>query len=595
MLPHDNFLMPYGIMYVSSAMKKGGFDVYTKNLTYIKHSISDYLKKAITENQIDCVMLGGFSWQCSLMRHIFRTCKEIKPDIVTVAGGGIITTEPYVAMQAMEEADIGVIGEGELTSCELAESLEAGYGLFNVKGIIWRDCSGNLVMNEKQNVIDDLDQISYPDREGFGYSIFLSESPQNYFGIFSSRSCPYNCTFCFHHEKYRYRNLDSIFTEIDDIVEKYHPQYLHFYDELFSIDKERVLEFCKRITPYSIPYEIYMRVPDVTEELVKALRDSGCAAIGLGLESYSDKILKSMKKNITPAQIDSALRIVKDVGVGLLGNFILGDIEDTEETAEASLNYRASHPEYNINAYMIRTLPGSEIYKKAVKKGIIKDETEFLRDDCPYINISVLTDERWKELSEMFNETAMYAEDYVTDYELSILSTKDYGLAIYTMKCPHCHENTQFLAPILQSISKAQCKSCKSYYTVDAFREVKCEDFQYNNKLNWVIWGANELSLKLLKKYQVFLPDNFRLVDINREKQKLRLYKKKIYDITEGVNAEACIICALGSKKQIVDQIKSDYPNIKLIVLPKLIKKNDKISLIFEELSEAEIDWYLNR
>jgi hypothetical protein len=61
------------------------------------------------------------------------------------------------------------------------------------------------------------------------------------------------------------------------------------------------------------------------------------------------------------------------------------------------------------------------------------------------------------------------------------------------------------------------------------------------------------------------------------------------------VNAEACIICALGSKKQIVDQIKSDYPNIKLIVLPKLIKKNDKISLIFEELSEAEIDWYLNR
>ena len=116
------YVFPIGIAYVSSALKKAGFHVKTLNLNYKKNPIQ-VLKDFIIQEKIDIVGTGGLSTQYADIKDIVRTAKEINSNIITMVGGGLITGDPVSAMQALEYADYGMIGEGEITSCELVNHL----------------------------------------------------------------------------------------------------------------------------------------------------------------------------------------------------------------------------------------------------------------------------------------------------------------------------------------------------------------------------------------------------------------------------------------------------------------------------------------
>ena len=108
------YVFPTGMGIVAASLKASGRSVFTLNLTY-KENPMEVLKQTIIKEKIDVVMTGGLSGQYSLLKEIIDTVKSICPDIITAVGGGIITAEPEVAMQALECADYGMIGEGEIT------------------------------------------------------------------------------------------------------------------------------------------------------------------------------------------------------------------------------------------------------------------------------------------------------------------------------------------------------------------------------------------------------------------------------------------------------------------------------------------------
>ncbi|MDR1592219.1 MAG: cobalamin-dependent protein [Prevotellaceae bacterium] len=129
------YQFPYGFGLVSSALKASGRNVFTLNINY-KTDIDKLIRESIIKNHIDVVLTGGISGQYSVIKYVLDTCKECSPDIITIVGGGIITADPVVAMMALETADYGVIGEGEVTVNELAFALENGNEIDSVPGII---------------------------------------------------------------------------------------------------------------------------------------------------------------------------------------------------------------------------------------------------------------------------------------------------------------------------------------------------------------------------------------------------------------------------------------------------------------------------
>ncbi|MDR1378054.1 MAG: B12-binding domain-containing radical SAM protein [Synergistaceae bacterium] len=396
-----SYPFPYGLCIVSSALKASGRNVFTLNLNY-KQNHLEHLRNFIIDNSIDVVLSGGLSGQYAILKEIFDTAKSVDTDIVTICGGGIITADPLVAMQAFETADYGVIGEGEITVNELAYAIETNADSARICGVATK--SGVL---PTRGEIANLDCLPFPNYDGFEFELLVRD------GLYSSdrfatiaanvaisRSCPYNCTFCFHSsgKKYRRRSLDNVFEELDWLIAKYKLTHFTFADELFIGNAEFITGFCERIKPYNLTWGAQTRVDTVSVEILSRLKDAGCSMILFGVESADNSILKSMRKNITVEQIDAAFDAAKQVGLWARGNIIFGDLEETRETIVHSLNWWKAHQNWTIYLLWIYTFPGSHLYKTAIKRGIISDPVKYLKDNRMQINVSKIPDKEYWDM-----------------------------------------------------------------------------------------------------------------------------------------------------------------------------------------------------
>lgn len=406
-----HYVMPMGILYVSAYVKRSGIaNVYTLNLNHIEGIEYDILKSYIKENKIDFVGIGGLSGEYSDLARIVSYVNLIDSNVIIQVGGGIMTADPNATMKAMPEVDFGIIGEGEQTSVELIESIALGRDVINIDGLIYRN-DNELKITNRRIEIDDLDSLPFPDYEGFNYAEYLKQNPDlsdegkkySQVSVIGGRSCRYNCTFCFHPSgsKYRQRSLDSIFREIDYLVDNYDISYIALREELFATDNERVRQFCNRVKNYDFDWSIQLRIDSINQELVEMLKDTRCRYIFVGVESADDTVLKSMRKGISLAQIETALDLLKNAGLNSRSGIILGDSIETVETAQFTLDwFMKNNEKYRMFVDMIIAFPGSELYKRACQKKVIPDSVQFLKDGCPIVNLSKMTNEEFDLLVE---------------------------------------------------------------------------------------------------------------------------------------------------------------------------------------------------
>ena len=405
------YVMPMGMLYVSAYLKRSHVaNVYTLNMNHVEGDETDILTKYIRLHNIQVIGVGGLSGEYVDIERMASLSKKIKHDIIVVLGGGVVSGDPLTTMQAIPDADYGVIGEGEQTMVELMEALDSGGDVSQVNGLIYKEgISWHITPQRKE--ISDLDTLPFPDYEGFDYGKYLQTNPDisdegkkySQISVIGGRSCKYNCTFCFHPSGsiYRQRSLDSIFSEIDYLVSHFSVSYVALREELFATDNSRVAEFCRRIENYDFDWSIQLRIDNVNEELVSILRNTRCRYIFIGVESASDEVLKSMHKGVTLNQIEHALAMLREAGLNTRSGVIFGDTVETYNIAMQTLNwYKSNHGRYQVFADMIIAFPGSILYKRACSAGIIPDPVQFLKDGCPIVNLSSMNDEEFAKLIE---------------------------------------------------------------------------------------------------------------------------------------------------------------------------------------------------
>jgi len=470
----------FGLAYVSSYMKHKGYNVFCHNTNHYDLPLEQQISEYISNKQIDVICTGGMSFHFNEINTLLDAAKKIKPEIITVVGGAIITSDPTLAMENMQ-IDFGIIGEGEETMADLADAICNGRDLNEVKSIAYFDTNNDLIITEHRNSISDLDAIPIPDYEGFEYGYYINLcSPSDSVHVMildevrpayisTSRSCPFSCTFCYHPlgKKYRQRSLDNVFIEIDYLVKMYDINVLFILDELFSTNAERMTAFAKRIKKYNINWMPQLRVTDVDEKLLQILKDSGAYTISYGIESMSDKILKSMKKRTTKIQIENALKLTRDAKIAIQGNIILGDPEETEETIQESIEWWITHPEYGVSLGMIRTLPDAPIYRYAISNGLIKDKFKHMQDNFPIINLTKLSNKRFEEILS-FTNTYMRDENYIKTGKVinsSMEYKNDRNENIYSieMECPECHNISKYKnikQKTFEMYSPIICRNC---------------------------------------------------------------------------------------------------------------------------------------
>lgn len=405
-----HYVMPMGILYVSAFLKRAGTaNVFTLNLNHVEGDEKAVLADAIERNDIDVFGVGGLSGEYRDMARMLRFAREIRPAMTLILGGGIVTGDPATTMTACPEADFGIIGEGELTMVELLDALAGGKDdISDIDGLIYRK-GDEFIVTGKRSEIKDLDSLPFPDYEGFDYGAYLRTNPDisdegklySQVSVIGGRSCKYNCTFCFHPSgtSYRQRSLDSIFAEIDHLVSLYDISYIALREELFATDNLRVDEFCRRMEGYDFDWSIQLRIDSINSGLIEMLRGTRCRYVFVGIESAHDAVLRSMHKGITLEQTERALEMLRDAGLHSRSGLIFGDSAETAETASWSLEwFLANRSRYRMFVDMIIAFPGSILYNRACRSGAIPDPVRFLKDGCPIVNVSSMSDDEFDGL-----------------------------------------------------------------------------------------------------------------------------------------------------------------------------------------------------
>lgn len=450
----EHYVFPIGMAYVSSALKRAGHSVECLNLNNVKESYLASLVDCLQTIRPDVVGCGGLSVHFLKIKEVFETARLIIPDAFLVAGGGIISSEPELMLTGLE-VDAGVIGEGEITVVNLISALVASQPLNTVNGIVYRDNDNRVCITPEAEPILNLDELAWPDYEGFGFEEFLSfqRTTDDYFyhtteaprslDIISSRSCPFDCSFCFHPlgRVYRKRSLDSFFAELDFVVSRYRINRLAVLDELFAVDKDRLIEFCRRIKSYKIKWMAQLRVDLVDTETLALMFESNCQVISYGIESACDEVLAGMKKKITRKQIDAALYKSYVNRVGIQGNLIFGDTSETYETILESLDWWRENRRYGLWLSSIQHYPGTKIYQDGIRQGAIPDRMLYHEQGCPQINTTSI---QYDKYNEMLSEIQFI--NLVTSYPGYLLRfeklPKDDLLRgpVYSSSCicPHC-------------------------------------------------------------------------------------------------------------------------------------------------------------
>ena len=458
-----NYTFPLGLSYISAALKKEKYDADCLNLNHCNGTILKIITKILNKKKYDFVCTGHTGIGYVVIKNIIDSVRIHKSSPRIVLGGPIISSEPEIIFKSLKP-DFGVIGEGEKTIIELLKFFEAGKDLTKVDGIIFQDKDSNLITTKKREVIMDLDSLPYPDFDGFGFGEQIKNMSTNdsyvhnmfdyprVYPILCSRSCPFQCTFCYHSlgRKYRARSIDNVIDEIKTAIKKYKINGLSIYDDLFSVNKERLLEFCKKIKeitkdlPWTFKWTCQLTVHNIDKEFLKTLKDAGCIIISFGFESISPTVLKSMQKPITVEQINNAIKLTFETKMSLQGNFIFGDVAETKETANETLYYWKKNCMGQIGLDFIQPYPGSYIYYHCIKKGLIKDKMKFIETigERRWYNMTdkMTNDDMEKLKKEILKAMVLYRKS------VSYRSIKKIGKNKYAIKskCPYCRKIIEY-------------------------------------------------------------------------------------------------------------------------------------------------------
>lgn len=405
----DEVVPPLGLAYLASYLRENAIEVDIYDANALGTNI-DKLKEKLPKD-FDIIGVPSFTPSISKSAKALQIGKEINPDCVTLMGGPHITGLPEGTMDSYPVIDVGVLGEGEVTTLELVRALEAKSDLRKINGIIFRE-KNELVETPRRDFIEDLDVLPFPaydllpmDRYqlplhhvGFGRNIDIKP----FFLMFTSRGCPFRCTYCASKvmwgRKVRYRSAENIIKEIDYLVEHHGIRVLDFADDIFTLNKKRLSTILDMLIErdYNLHFNCLSRVNTISKEEALKLKKAKCYLIRFGVESGSQKILDMMKKDITISQIKNAFRLTREAGISSSASFILGHPGETQETAKETIDLAKEINPAMAHFFIAIPLVGTELYSMARENNFIVNENwEFWKQmpETPVIRTEELAPE----------------------------------------------------------------------------------------------------------------------------------------------------------------------------------------------------------
>ena len=309
--------------------------------------------------------------------EIANKIKLAKPHVPICIGGSHVSTVKEDVLRDFP-FDYAIYGEGEQSFVELIDFIKGKNRLEDIDGLIYRNKTGKVVINKPRQVIKDIDTIPFP-----AYELFkMNRYPQH--RLTTSRGCPFNCVFCNSRSiwtnRWRKRSPQNIIDEIKLLTDYYSSKSIVFNDDSFNIDSKRVIEFCNLLIEQNLNllWSTSIRVDLITDEIARLMKKSGCYNVSIGIESANNEVLKKINKHNTIEKISIGIEILRNAGIDVMGQFMIGNPGDTLETIKESIRFAKESNLTGVEFYT--ALP----YKDSLLYDFVQNEGKLLTDKESY-------------------------------------------------------------------------------------------------------------------------------------------------------------------------------------------------------------------
>ncbi len=412
--------VPYGIAMLAAISIRAGHQVqiYDENAWRRGDQVT---AQALTADAWDVVAVGGISTTYGSIKSIVLLARSLCPHALIVLGGGVLTSLPHDIMRLLPAVDVGVVGEAYVTFPEILTMFDSGARAWNnIAGTISRAADGALMLSPKRPLLRDLDSLPYPAWELFPLDEVYFKNSEMLFsveGMLSRRrldinasyGCSLICRFCYHlgisgdmryetdaqgetrvafdepgnySRDIRYHSPQYVVEMARYAYERFDVDYIAFLDEnLMTMDaaskRTWLAEICRLwiaagLQPTcvrdgiehdancrGVHWDGTSHATLCNPEILKTMRQAGCASLVYGYESFSSQILKRMGKGTTPAHNLRSFFWTLEAGIRPVPNQIIGF--PSEDFASIYDNIRAwEQLGIVVKPFYATAYPGSE-------------------------------------------------------------------------------------------------------------------------------------------------------------------------------------------------------------------------------------------
>jgi radical SAM superfamily enzyme YgiQ (UPF0313 family) len=297
------------------------------------------------KDSFDLVAISTFSAQ---IPEAYQLADSLRERGLKVVMGGLHVT--VMKDEALEHCDAVVIGEGEP---------------------VWNTLLSDVEHDNLRRVYDgrpynyDLADAPIPAYE------LLDINRYNRLTVQTSRGCPHKCEFCASSilltQKYKQKPIENVLAEIDRIKELWRKPFIEFADDNSFVNRK----YWKALLPELAKREVkWFTETDLSvasdPELLRMMRESGCAQVLIGFESPTKAGLDGLetKNNWKFKRFDKYIETIESIqshGITVNGCFIIGMDGQTVDVFDDIYTFVRDSGLYEVQITLLTPFPGTPL------------------------------------------------------------------------------------------------------------------------------------------------------------------------------------------------------------------------------------------
>tara|TARA_B110000483_G_scaffold208625_1_gene254330 strand:+ start:1283 stop:2902 length:1620 start_codon:yes stop_codon:yes gene_type:complete len=403
---------PLGIAYIAAILEQNAISVDIIDAVGLSPgTINSFYKEtfvrglgfedivALLDDEVKIVGISNlFSFAYPVVQELSRQIRSFNSDIKIVLGGphpSALYAE--ILHEDREFVDFVVLGEGENPFLHLCQKLLQDNVLFqsnvggDISNLAYLDENGNCQMGTEKlerNTKLNSDSIPFPARHLLPMEEYIKAQESHGYSngrwtsMISSRGCPYGCTFCASRKtRWVSRSATDVADEIEYCIKTWNIREFHFEDDNMTINVKRLIEICDEIKRRKL--DITWQTPNgirasrIDEEMLRAMKESGCEHVTLAPESGSPRVLEDIiqkGKDFDLEHLKQCGATAHKLGLKVAAYFVLGLPGETRADMEMTISYARELAKVGVdevNFGLFIPLPGTPLWEPSKHK--IKD------------------------------------------------------------------------------------------------------------------------------------------------------------------------------------------------------------------------------